>query len=237
MKHGLLARMFVCIGTSWIAATVPATAQDAQDRLKDCRVIYDAMSRLFCYDSVVDTITMGAPARVPQPAPAARAPVLTPPPSMTAPSAPVVAAPTTTPAPVATAPRAIPNAPRAIPNAPRAVPSPPPTPAPSAAPLTTASSLPPATPRFGEDNLPPERRPAPERDEPDQMRARIASVAVDPYGDAVLTLDNGQVWKQTEGRAYRVKTGAEITIKKGMLGAYFLSAKESSRTVKVKRVQ
>lgn len=200
----------------------PAATQDVDAALRDCRVLADATSRLFCYDRLVDTRAAGTVV-APSLAPSTRAPLSMP--GMT--TSPVTAAPATA-APTPAAPAA-PAASAARPVAPAPV-----SPAPVATPPAATASRP-RTDRFGEENLPTARR-APAGD-PDQMRARVTALATDPYGDAVLTLDNGQVWKQTEGRAFKVDSGTAVTIKKGMLGAFFLTADDSSRSIKVKRVQ
>ncbi|MDX2223999.1 MAG: hypothetical protein SFV21_14710 [Rhodospirillaceae bacterium] len=169
----------VCAG---LAAGVarPAAGQDLNAALQQCRVLPDAMSRLFCYDRLVDA---GAGALPPA-------------------------------TPVRPAMPAVP----ATPVAPQAT-----------APLPTVATPTVTTPRAA-------ARDATAAD-PDALSARVTALAFDPYGDAVLTLDNGQRWKQTEGRTFKVDTGTVVTLKKGLLGAYFMTAEGGARTVKVKRVQ
>lgn len=191
-----------------------ASAQDAATLLKDCRVIQNMASRLFCYDRVVDGLAAGAAA-----VPAA------PPPPVTVPSQPqATLAPPRAPAPPVQATAPTPTAP------PRAATPP--------APARAAAAIPPAAPpvsTFGEENLPSQKR-QPQEQSPEEMMAKITAVKADPYGAAIVTLDNGQVWRQTEGSPYRVAIGAPVVIKKGVLGAYFLTGSGGGRTVKVKRV-
>ena len=165
--------------------------------LLDCRVLPDPTSRLFCYDRFVDG-ALANPGRV-----APVAPVV-PVPAAPVPPAPV---PRAAPAPVVTAPVA-----------------PVPTPAPVAKPVAPAQpAAPVATPpvqKFGEENLAPEKREQPTEAPADTLRARVTKVAADPYGATIITLDNGQVWKQAEGSKYRISAGAGVTISRGMLGAF-----------------
>ncbi|MBL8630546.1 MAG: hypothetical protein JNM81_12995 [Rhodospirillaceae bacterium] len=85
--------------------------------------------------------------------------------------------------------------------------------------------------------MPSEKREQPVDAQPDAMRARVVKVAADAYGATIVTLDNGQVWKQTEGTKYRVSSGAGVTISRGMLGAFFLKADNTSLAVKFKRIE
>jgi len=53
----------------------------------------------------------------------------------------------------------------------------------------------------------------------------------------VVTLDNGQVWRQTEARSLPpVRIGDTVTIRKGMIGGYRMTFERQQRTVAVKRV-
>lgn len=213
----LIVLTWAAAGAAGLASAPPAAAQDSvtTDALARCRVIADPTMRLFCYDRIVDTIVAGQrPAvppqlRAPAPAPAAPAP----PPVSAAPASPAARAPVP----------AVPATPSARPAAPAATPPP-------------AASTPPAR-TFGEENLPSSRRAQPEIPEPDTLRAVVAKVEGDAYGMTVLTLDNGQVWRQAEGTRYRIKPGTRVTLSRGVLGAFFLTADGTSLAVKFKRVK
>lgn len=75
--------------------------------------------------------------------------------------------------------------------------------------------------------------------EPSQMRARIAG----PFGGweprMRFTLDNGQVWQVIDEHSayYRRQDNPEVTIEKGVFGAYFLSVAGLNARAKVRRVQ
>jgi hypothetical protein len=52
-----------------------------------------------------------------------------------------------------------------------------------------------------------------------------------------VTLDNGQVWEESEVTSHLpLRVGDDIVIKRGMLGAFYLSSKQALG-LRVKRVQ
>ena len=59
---------------------------------------------------------------------------------------------------------------------------------------------------------------------PKELTAHIASVSRNPAGRSVLTLDNGQVWRQSETRSsFEAHAGEEVKITPGALGSFWLS--------------
>jgi hypothetical protein len=70
----------------------------------------------------------------------------------------------------------------------------------------------------------------------DKLRARLAAVSSRPTGEAVYSLEGGQVWVEAEPESHiPLHAGEEVTIRRGVLGAFYLSAAEA-RGVRVKRV-
>jgi hypothetical protein len=60
-----------------------------------------------------------------------------------------------------------------------------------------------------------------------KLTAHITAVSQLPRGESVVTLDNGQIWEEAEATSHLpLRVGDEITIKRGMLGAYYMSTKE-----------
>jgi hypothetical protein len=55
-------------------------------------------------------------------------------------------------------------------------------------------------------------------------------------GSAVLTLDNGQVWRQLSGGQLLIKVGDEVEINRAALGSFQMKV-PTGRTAKVKRVR
>ena len=65
----------------------------------------------------------------------------------------------------------------------------------------------------------------------------LASVQYDSQGAFVVTLQNGQVWRQVNalGQRARLKVGARITITPGAMGSYNLKAVDTSHAYKVEQ--
>lgn len=71
----------------------------------------------------------------------------------------------------------------------------------------------------------------------DMLQARIVAIEWLPRGEFVLTLDNGQVWKQkTTESIGSLKPGDQVTIKAGKLGSFRLSG-SSARSTHVQRMK
>jgi len=78
---------------------------------------------------------------------------------------------------------------------------------------------------------------APELAELKELRATVTKVAAKPYGELILSLDNGQVWYEIQANSgIRVKTGDQVTIRAGALGSYSVVA-PNGRSSKVTRVR
>jgi hypothetical protein len=82
-----------------------------------------------------------------------------------------------------------------------------------------------------------------ERNEDGVVEALIANVAEFSYAAderLILVLENGQVWRQTEGDRINLKSDPEkphvVRISRGAVGSFNLKVNESNRTVKVRRV-
>lgn len=71
----------------------------------------------------------------------------------------------------------------------------------------------------------------------DKIYLEVASVDQDPYGDLKVTFTNGQQWKQTESRSYKVTAGETVFIEKGALGSFFLGTDGRNSKIRVKRIQ
>lgn len=61
--------------------------------------------------------------------------------------------------------------------------------------------------------------------EPDQVVARVKAVTTKARGEYRITLEDGQVWDETQhsSNTQAPEVGETVTIKRGMLGSYFLS--------------
>lgn len=71
----------------------------------------------------------------------------------------------------------------------------------------------------------------------DRIEAIIQSVRIAPSGAAVITLDNGQIWRQIDQeRPFVLKPGKSVKISKASLGSFFLVV-GSNQAFRVRREQ
>jgi hypothetical protein len=74
-------------------------------------------------------------------------------------------------------------------------------------------------------------------DEVRQIEARITEVRTRPEGQQVITLDNGQVWGQSEvQREPQFQVGDVVIIRRAMLGSFLLNLQKGSPSTRVKRI-
>jgi len=77
----------------------------------------------------------------------------------------------------------------------------------------------------------------PQPEKPDSLTARVASISNRPTGEAIYSLESGQIWIEADTKPHvPLHTGEEVTIKRGVLGAFYLSSAEV-RGLRVKRVR
>ena len=72
----------------------------------------------------------------------------------------------------------------------------------------------------------------------DEITAKVVDYAYTPLGMAIMFLDNGQVWRQTDGRKIKFSRDPEkriVTIKTGIMGSYRLTVGDLNRTYTVRR--
>jgi hypothetical protein len=70
-----------------------------------------------------------------------------------------------------------------------------------------------------------------------EIVANVTSVVARPHGELIVTLDNGQVWSQTQANSrFTLQAGDSVKVKVGALSAYVLVA-PSGRATKVTRTR
>ncbi|GGP62451.1 hypothetical protein GCM10009347_30660 [Shewanella algicola] len=74
-------------------------------------------------------------------------------------------------------------------------------------------------------------------DEIDRLYFTVANVSKAPGGALIVTLENGQVWKQTNAERYKVKKGHDIYIETGALNSFLMGSDERNATTRVKRLK
>jgi hypothetical protein len=105
----------------------------------------------------------------------------------------------------------------------------------AAAPVAKSVQVDPAA-DFGADNLESTIQ-ASKKNEVAKIFLTISEVEKDPYGALKISFNNGQVWKQTDSRNFRLKSGQKVYIEKAALGSFLLGAEGRNSTIRVKRLQ
>lgn len=71
----------------------------------------------------------------------------------------------------------------------------------------------------------------------DKLRAKVTKIKTNQIGYRTFTLDNGQVWRQTDTDSFSAKKGDEIIITRGVFNSFKMKKANNNRTVQVKRVR
>ena len=69
----------------------------------------------------------------------------------------------------------------------------------------------------------------------ESLSATVAKLQKSGNGKIVVTLDNGQTWRQSDSTDLRLRTGDEIRIRRALLGSYMMQKVGSKRSMRVKR--
>ncbi|BCV68092.1 hypothetical protein [Shewanella carassii] len=89
---------------------------------------------------------------------------------------------------------------------------------------------------FGADNLESTLQNS-KQNEVTKIFLTISEVDKDPYGALRISFSNGQVWKQTDSRNFRLDSGQKVYIEKAALGSFLLGTEGRNSTIRVKRLQ
>jgi len=209
-KRGLRISGFLAVAASaCIASAAAAQGERLTVEVGDCVDLPTPEQRLACFEAQVEA-ARGAPTSAPgAPAPAATS---TAPPAAT--SVPAPAAASAAPAAAAAAS--------------------------TAEPVTTTIAVPPSSSTPAEFGFP-ERRPEPEeRDSapPPEIRARVAELRETVPDAFLITLDNGQVWRQTRPDSYlSLRVGQDVRIYYSRWRAYRLDSPQMNGYLQVERVR
>lgn len=91
-----------------------------------------------------------------------------------------------------------------------------------------------AVDKFGAKKL---RKPKQES-EPEQIVLTVASTKQNVYKKWILTMENGQKWKQIDSEAYiNFYAGDQVEIRKAMLGSFLLKKVDSNKSIRVSRIK
>jgi len=68
-----------------------------------------------------------------------------------------------------------------------------------------------------------------------QIVAEVTDVRDSANRKLIVTLDNGQVWRQLDNQTMRFKVGETVVVRKASLGSYLMEKQSGSRSIRVKR--
>jgi hypothetical protein len=88
-----------------------------------------------------------------------------------------------------------------------------------------------ATENFGQEN---KKHP---KDWINQIQGKIVKMRKSAYGKHIITLDNGQVWRQTDSTHLKLVEGQSIAISRGAFGSFFISKESANKRIRAKRVK
>ena len=69
----------------------------------------------------------------------------------------------------------------------------------------------------------------------DSLGATVSKLQRYSYDKVLITLDNGQVWKQIDGSSLRLRVGDAVEIERASLGSFMLKKQGSKRSMRVSR--
>jgi hypothetical protein len=69
----------------------------------------------------------------------------------------------------------------------------------------------------------------------DSLSATVAKLHKYNYDRVLITLDNGQVWKQVDASSLRLRVGDAVDIERAALGSFMLRKQGSKRSMRVSR--
>ena len=76
-----------------------------------------------------------------------------------------------------------------------------------------------------------------DEDRVEKLYANVVSVSKNRKGKMTVTLDNGQVWKQTHSEELRMRANDRVYVERGLLGAFFMGKDSAKKRMKVTRVK
>ncbi len=92
---------------------------------------------------------------------------------------------------------------------------------------------------FGAEDLASKER----EEDKKELRALLTGLQFTRSGKYIITLDNGQVWRQIPGDSETLvlpratSEGVPVILKKGLFGSHFLRLRSSKRSIRVERIE
>ncbi|MEM0516075.1 hypothetical protein WCN91_11740 [Pseudoalteromonas sp. YIC-827] len=69
----------------------------------------------------------------------------------------------------------------------------------------------------------------------DELVAKVSSVKEAPYGELIITLDNGQRWRQVGTESFRVSKNDTVVISRAMFNSFLMKKQGTNKSIRVKR--
>jgi hypothetical protein len=70
-----------------------------------------------------------------------------------------------------------------------------------------------------------------------QIKANVVKIQKAPYGELIITLENGQVWRQTDSIRFRLSKKEVVIIERGVLGSFFIGKEDTNKRIRAKRLK
>ncbi|MBQ4834485.1 hypothetical protein J8L70_14645 [Pseudoalteromonas sp. MMG010] len=68
-----------------------------------------------------------------------------------------------------------------------------------------------------------------------EIKATVTSIKKAPYGELIITLDNGQQWRQIGSDSMKLTAEDKIIISRGVFNSFLLKKANQNRSIRVKR--
>ncbi|MEO2269039.1 hypothetical protein V1358_17180 [Pseudoalteromonas sp. YIC-656] len=72
-------------------------------------------------------------------------------------------------------------------------------------------------------------------EEAKDLIAGVTKISEAPYGELIITLDNGQVWRQIGTESFNLSKNDEVVISRAMFNSFLLKKAGTNKTIRVKR--
>ncbi len=74
-------------------------------------------------------------------------------------------------------------------------------------------------------------------DDLQQITGKVKALSTNNQRKLIITLENGQAWRQTDSDSLSIKVGNNVNIEKAAFGSFLLNVEGSNRKIRVKRVE
>ncbi|WP_346836748.1 hypothetical protein [Microbulbifer sp. SAOS-129_SWC] len=72
---------------------------------------------------------------------------------------------------------------------------------------------------------------------PDTLNAAITNIQSGAYNKLIITLSNGQVWRQIDSHRVHWDSGDQVQVERAMFGSFRMKPADGGRTIRVKRIK